>query len=638
MDIVKTGSTWVLRTAPILDATGARLTGLTDIKFSVSRYTSGAWQWLDTADSTFRASPAGYQFTMVEVDATKAPGVYAYALDTSTITNVTFGDQLFVDIQQTTLTNAINANQAGGGVYGYVVDKVESNLTVATSTLATPTNITAGTITTVTNLTNAPTAGDFTATMKASITTAATAATPTAAAVSGSVGSIASGGITAASIASNAITSAKIATDAIGAAQLAADAVTEIQTGLATSAPLHTPEVIEVGQTETVPVIFDYVLNGAPVTGATVLLFVDRVVAGVLQRLDWDFETFGSPGAAVMPSLTMSELDAVNAPGVYYALWDSTFPNNATYPCVYFLTIKVGSTVLARREIRVRTVDTLNTAAANVATILGYGAAPSAATVSAAVVDQALAGHTTAGTVGEALSHADVATSTRLASASYSAPPSAATISTQVNADITTAHGAGSYQTASTAGLATATDVTNAVTAIDAHTDSAVSPLATAAALAAVQADTDDLQTRLPAALVGGRIDASVGAMAADVLTSSALAGSAVTEIQTGLATAAALATAQGNITTILGYGAPPTAAANAAAVWATTEGSGTMGASLALLRRRATNKRHMSGSGVISFYADDGSTVEKTVTITDKDGVAIVVASGDPARSSAET
>lgn len=37
---------------------------------------------------------------------------------------------------------------------------------------ATPTNITAGTITTVTNLTNAPTNGDFTATMKSSITTA----------------------------------------------------------------------------------------------------------------------------------------------------------------------------------------------------------------------------------------------------------------------------------------------------------------------------------------------------------------------------------------------------------------------------------------------------------------------------------
>jgi hypothetical protein len=40
------------------------------------------------------------------------------------------------------------------------------------TTVASPTNITAGTITNVTNLTNAPTAGDFTATMKASLATA----------------------------------------------------------------------------------------------------------------------------------------------------------------------------------------------------------------------------------------------------------------------------------------------------------------------------------------------------------------------------------------------------------------------------------------------------------------------------------
>lgn len=45
-------------------------------------------------------------------------------------------------------------------------------------------------VTTTTNLTNAPTAGDLTATMKASVTTAATAATPTAAAVTGAVGSV----------------------------------------------------------------------------------------------------------------------------------------------------------------------------------------------------------------------------------------------------------------------------------------------------------------------------------------------------------------------------------------------------------------------------------------------------------------
>lgn len=52
------------------------------------------------------------------------------------------------------------------------------------ASIASPTNITAGTITTVTNLTNAPTAGDFNATMKTSLN----AATP--ASVTGAVGSV----------------------------------------------------------------------------------------------------------------------------------------------------------------------------------------------------------------------------------------------------------------------------------------------------------------------------------------------------------------------------------------------------------------------------------------------------------------
>lgn len=65
---------------------------------------------------------------------------------------------------------------------------------------------------------------------------------------------------------------------------------------------------------------------------------------------------------------------------------------------------------------------------------------------------------------------------------------------------------------------------------------------------AAIEVDTQDIQTRLPAALVSGRIDASVGAMAANVITDTALASSAVTEIQTGLSTldAAGVRTAVG--------------------------------------------------------------------------------------------
>ena len=41
--------------------------------------------------------------------------------------------------------------------------------------------------------------------------------------------------------------------------------------------------------------------------------------------------------------------------------------------------------------------------------------------------------------------------------------------------------------------------------------------------VAGVQSDTNDIQTRIPAALVAGRIDASVGAMAANVMTAAAV-------------------------------------------------------------------------------------------------------------------
>lgn len=77
-----------------------------------------------------------------------------------------------------------------------------------------------------------------------------------------------------------------------------------------------------------------------------------------------------------------------------------------------------------------------------------------------------------------------------------------------------------------------------------------------------IVADTNDIQTRLPAALVSGRMDASVGAMAANVLTATAInadaftaakfAADVTTEFQAGLATAAALAVVDGIVDDIL--------------------------------------------------------------------------------------
>lgn len=88
-------------------------------------------------------------------------------------TNITAGTITTV----TTVTNLTNAPTAG-----------DFTATMKASTLARVTLVDTATVTTTaTNLTNAPTNGDLTATMKTSVTTAATAATPIAASVSGNV-------------------------------------------------------------------------------------------------------------------------------------------------------------------------------------------------------------------------------------------------------------------------------------------------------------------------------------------------------------------------------------------------------------------------------------------------------------------
>lgn len=185
--LVLAGATEPIETATILDVNGAPLTGLTDIEVSFRRVVAGVTQWLDFVDATFRATPTTYLVAMTQVDATRCAGSYRYLLNTSAITNIVSGDRIYVEIQQTSLTTAKNAHQKGELLYGY--------RTEAQSGLATPTNITAGTITTV-----------------------------------GTVNALAAGSVTAAAV----------ATGAIDADALAADAVTEIQSGLATAAALAT--------------------------------------------------------------------------------------------------------------------------------------------------------------------------------------------------------------------------------------------------------------------------------------------------------------------------------------------------------------------------------------------------------------
>lgn len=69
------------------------------------------------------------------------------------------------------------------------------------------------------------------------------------------------------------------------------------------------------------------------------------------------------------------------------------------------------------------------------------------------------------------------------------------------------------------------------------------------AQVANVEADTQNIQTRIPAALVSGRIDASVGAMAANTLTASAIAADAIGASELAADAAAEVAAAVWNAT-----------------------------------------------------------------------------------------
>jgi hypothetical protein len=71
------------------------------------------------------------------------------------------------------------------------------------------------------------------------------------------------------------------------------------------------------------------------------------------------------------------------------------------------------------------------------------------------------------------------------------------------------------------------------------------------ASLNTLQTDTDDIQTRLPAALVGGRMDSSVGVMAANVLTAAAINADAITDAK--VAADVTIASVTGSVGSVTG-------------------------------------------------------------------------------------
>lgn len=126
---------------------------------------------------------------------------------------------------------------------------------------------------------------------------------------------------------------------------------------------------------------------------------------------------------------------------------------------------------------------------------------------------------------------------------------------------------------------------------------------------AAIEVDTQDLQGRTPAALVSGRMDASVGAMAANTLTASALAADAVSEIQSGLSTLTA-ANVNAEVLDVLTV---DTFAEPASVPAATASLKDKLGYVAALAR----NKIEQTAT-TQSLKADNGTTDIATATVSD--------------------
>ncbi|HCZ49800.1 MAG TPA: hypothetical protein DCZ11_12470 [Gammaproteobacteria bacterium] len=174
------------------------------------------------------------------------------------------------------------------------------------------------------------------------------------------------------------------------------------------------------------------------------------------------------------------------------------------------------------------------------------GSGPTAADIADAVWEEAIADHSgTSGSTAEALAAAGAAGDPWITAlpGSYTSGQAGYIIGTNLNATVSSRATQSSVDT------------------IDGIVDDILTDTGTTlqAELDGIQADTEDIQSRLPAALVSGRMDASVGAMAANTLTASALASDAVAEIQSGLSTldAASVRTAVGlasaNLDTQLG-------------------------------------------------------------------------------------
>jgi hypothetical protein len=459
------------------------------------------------------------------------------------------------------------------------------------SSVASPTNITAGTITTVTNLTNAPTNGDLTATMKASVTTAATAATPTAAAVTGSVGSVASGGISRASFAAD----SGLQNIRANTAQAGASTTITLDASASSVSDFYVNCLV-------------YLTGGTGVGQARYITAYNGTTK-VATVTAWKTNPDNTTTFAILPA------DAIVG---------ATAPTAAQNATAVWTDLLAGSDFSTASSIGKLLKDNVDAAiSSRMATYTqptGFLAATFPTTVASTT-------NITAGTITTVTNLTNAPTSGDFTATMKSSITTAATAATPVAASVTGAVGSvvgnvGGNVTGSVGSLATQakTDVENATwnTVLSGHLTSG----STGAALNAAGAAGDPWSTTLPGAYGAGTAGYIVGTNV-DALISSRLATAGYTAPLSAAGTRTALGMASANLDTQLtpmsnldatvssrlptsSYTAAPSAASNATAVWAKVlEGSYTAGDELRLIAAAAA-AGVTSGAATSTFLIKD--------------------------------
>lgn len=309
------------------------------------------------------------------------------------------------------------------------------------------------------------------------------------------VNGLAASVITATSIATDAITAAKIATDAIGASELAADAVIEIRSlASGTSDSGTTTTMVDAARTEADT---DYWKD-------QIIVFTSGNIAGQARLIT----AFNAATDTVTFSPALTQAVATQTYEIWpqgridVGSWNGTTvqtPDTAGYPVV---TIKDGA---GQGEIN-----------------LTAGAVDSVTTVAAVTVVNGLA----ANVITAASINAAAITAAKFGVDAIDANALAANATAEIAAAVWNEDATG-HQTLGTFGQAIGDPVADTNTIFKAVVTDATGATV-GVDVVNVQADTDNIQTRLPAALVGGRMDSSIGAITAAVITNAAFAAGAI--------------------------------------------------------------------------------------------------------------